>query len=139
MALILIVAGFWVIQGQLYATMPKYTLRLVGEGAAPEWLANVNPFVVVILVTPITHLFRKIRPVRSIGIGLIIIPISALSIALSPILESITGQSIGFLGLFTLHPITVMLIIGIALQGVAECFLSPRYLEYASKLATKGE
>ncbi|HFE53585.1 MAG TPA: MFS transporter, partial [Bacteroidetes bacterium] len=28
MVLILIVAGFWTIQGQLYATMPKYALRL---------------------------------------------------------------------------------------------------------------
>lgn len=35
MALIVIVAGFWAIQGQLYATMPKYMLRLVGEGSKP--------------------------------------------------------------------------------------------------------
>src|SRR4030042_4896717 len=37
MLLILIVAGFWLIQGQLYATIPKYTLRMVGTQAAPEW------------------------------------------------------------------------------------------------------
>ncbi len=139
MALILIVAGFWAIQGQLYATMPKYTLRLVGEHAAPEWLANINPFVVVIMVVPITHLVRKMRPIGSIGIGLLIIPLSALSIALSPVLENITGQSVNFFGLFSLHPITVMLIVGIALQGLAESFLSPRFLEYASKQAPKGE
>ncbi len=139
MALILIVAGFWAIQGQLYATMPKYTLRLVGEHAAPEWLANINPFVVVIMVVPITHLVRKMRPIGSIGIGLLIIPLSALSIALSPVLENITGQSVNFFGLFDLHPITVMLIVGIALQGLAESFLSPRFLEYASKQAPKGE
>lgn len=139
MALILIVAGFWTIQGQLYATMPKYTLRLVGEQAAPEWLANVNPFVVVMLVIPITHLVRKIKPVSSIGIGLFIIPMSALSISLSPILQNATGTSVDIFGLFSLHPITIMLIVGIALQGVAECFLSPRFLEFASKQAPKGE
>ena len=139
MALILIVAGFWAIQGQLYATMPKYTLRLVGEQAAPEWLANINPLTVVLLVIPITHLVRKLRPISSIGIGLLIIPLSALSIALSPVLEKATGQSVDFFGLFSLHPVTVMLIIGIALQGVAESFLSPRFLEYASKQAPKGE
>ncbi len=139
MALILIVAGFWAIQGQLYATMPKYTLRLVGEHAAPEWLANVNPLVVVLLVVPITHFVRKIKPVSSIGIGLLIIPLSALSIALSPVLQSVTGQSVEFFGLFSLHPITVMLIVGIALQGLAESFLSPRFLEYASRQAPKGE
>lgn len=139
MLLILIVAGFWTIQGQLYATMPKYTLRMVGEHAAPEWLANINPFVVVLLVVPITHLVRKIRPISSIGIALAIIPFSALSISLSPILQKITGQSVEFFGLFSLHPVTVMLIIGISLQGLAECFLSPRYYEFASKQAPKGE
>ncbi len=139
MLLIFIVAGFWTIQGQLYATMPKYTLRLVGEHAAPEWLANVNPLVVVLFVVPITHLVRKIRPISSIGISLAIIPLSALSISLSPVLQRITGQSVDFFGLFSLHPITVMLVIGIALQGLAECFLSPRYYEFASKQAPQGE
>ncbi|MBN2411753.1 MFS transporter [candidate division KSB1 bacterium] len=138
MLLILIVAGFWLIQGQLYATMPKYALRMIGESAAPEWLANINPLVVVLFVVLITHLVRKIRPVSSIAIGLFIIPLSALSISLSPVLERLTGQSVSF-GLFSLHPITVMLIIGIALQGFAECFLSPRFLEYASNQAPPGE
>lgn len=138
MVLILIVAGFWTIQGQLYATMPKYALRMIGEGAAPEWLANVNPLVVVLFVVLVTHLVRNIRPVSSIAIGLLIIPFSALTIALSPVLENITGQSVSF-GFFSLHPITVMLIIGIALQGIAECFLSPKFLEYASKQAPPGE
>ena len=40
MCLILIVAGFWFIQGQLYATMTQYILRLQGDEARPEWLAN---------------------------------------------------------------------------------------------------
>lgn len=139
MLLIFIVAGFWAIQGQLYATMPKYTLRLVGEHAAPEWLANINPFVVVLLVVAITHLVRKIRPVSSISIGLAIIPLSALSVAFSPVLQKITGNSVSIFGLFSLHPITLTLVIGIALQGLAECFLSPRFLEYASKQAPKGQ
>jgi dipeptide/tripeptide permease len=138
MILILIVAGFWAIQGQLYATMPKYSLRLIGEHAAPEWLANINPFMVVLLVVPITHLVRKMKPVSSISIALAIIPLSALSVALTPLLAARTGQSVDF-GIFSLHPITVGLVVGIALQGIAECFLSPRFLEFASKQAPKGE
>lgn len=138
LSLILIVAGFWAIQGQLYAAMPKYVLRMVGEHAKPEWLANVNPFVVVLLVVPVTHLVRRLRPVTSIGIGLLIIPLSALTIALSPVLQAATGDSIRIAAV-AFHPTTVALIVGIALQGVAECFLSPRYLEYASRQAPKGE
>jgi len=139
MALIIIVGGFWAIQGQLYATMPKYTIRLIGQGASPEWLANINPFVVVLLVIPITHLMRKVRPVGSIAVALLIIPFSALAISLSPVLEGITGPSIKLVGSLTMSPITAMMIIGIALQGLAECFLSPRFYEYASRQAPEGE
>jgi len=139
MALILIVAGFWTIQGQLYATVPKYYLRLLGEGAKPEWLANINPLVVVILVIPITHWVRRFKPPNAIGIGLFIIPLSALTISMSPQVESVAGRSVSILGLFSLHPITLMVMIGIGLQGVAECFLSPKFLEYASKQAPEGE
>ena len=32
------------VQQQLYATMPKYVIRLAGETAKPGWIANVNPF-----------------------------------------------------------------------------------------------
>lgn len=139
MALILIAAGFWAIQGQLYATMPKYTIRMIGEGASPEWLANINPFIVVLFVVPITHLVRRLRPVNSIAISLFLIPLSSLTIALSPILESFFGPSISVVGKIAMHPITIMMILGIALQGLAECFFSPRYLEFASKQAPEGE
>ncbi len=139
LCLILIVAGFWIIQGQLYASMPKYILRLVGEHARPGWLANINPAVVVLCVIPVTHLVRRFKPENSIAIGLMIIPLSALAIAMSPVLESFTGTSIALYGDLSMHPITVMVILGIALQGFAECFLSPKFLEYASKQAPEGE
>jgi dipeptide/tripeptide permease len=130
LALILITAGFWAIQGQLYASMPKYVLRLVGPEASPEWYANVNPLVVVLLVVPVTHLVRRISPVASIGVALGLIPLSAL-------LMSLSGHLAGPVRLFgaSLHPVTVLMVAGIALQGLAECFLSPRYLEFASRQA----
>lgn len=139
MTLILIVAGFWAIQGQLYAAMPAYILRLRGEGARPEWLANINPLVVVTGVVFITHLVRKVRPENSIAMAMLIIPFSALSIAFAPVLERAFGPSISVFGLAGLHPITLMAIIGIAVQGIGECFLSPKFMEYASKQAPRGE
>ncbi len=137
--LILIVTGFWIIQQQLYATMPKYILRTVGKSASPEWIANVNPFVVVISVYFITHLTKKIRAIYSMSMGMFLMPISALCMASSYLLETFTGTSVSFFGLFTAHPITVMLIVGIIFQGLAECFISPRYLEFFSLQAPKGE
>jgi len=137
--LILIVTGFWIIQQQLYATMPKYILRTVGKSASPEWIANVNPFVVVVSVYFITHLTKKIRAIYSMSMGMFLMPVSALCMASSKVLEYYTGTSVQFFGLFTAHPITVMLITGIIFQGLAECFISPRYLEFFSLQAPKGE
>src|SRR3989339_1399368 len=137
--LILIVTGFWIIQHQLYATMPKYVLRTVGEHASPEWIANVNPFVVMLTVVFITNMMRKVRAVSSMSVGMFLMPASALLMASSSLLESFTGQSVSIFGIFSAHPITVMMILGIVVQGLAECFISPRYLEYFSLQAPKGE
>ena len=139
LCLIVFVGGFWAIQGQLYTTVPKYMIRLVGEDSSPEWIANINPFIVILLVTPITHLIRRFKPENAIGIGLFIIPFTALLIGFSPYLQERSGYEVSIFGWFSLHPITLMTIIGIGLQGLAECFLSPKFLEYASKQAPEGQ
>jgi len=130
LSLILIIAGFWLIQGQLYAAMPTFVERVLGMGYKPEWLANINPLTVVIFVVPITHLVRKFRPENAIGIGLLIIPFTALVIAIGSLLQNVAG---------VLNALIMMICLGIALQGLAECFLSPKFLEYASKQAPRGE
>ncbi len=133
-ALILITAGFWAIQGQLYASMPDYVLRMAGETYKPEWYANINPAVVVLFVVLITQLVRNWKPQKSILVAMILIPLSAVSMAASAWIHG----SVHILGL-ELHPITFMMIIGISIQGLAECFLSPKWLEFASLQAPKGK
>jgi dipeptide/tripeptide permease len=137
--LILIVTGFWIIQQQLYATMPKYVIRLLGEEAKPEWLANVNPAVVVLFVVLVTNMMKQKKAVTSMLVGMLLMPFSALAMAGSQTLEGITGSAVSIFGWFSLHPLTVMMIIGIGIQGLAECFISPRFLEYFSLQAPKGE
>lgn len=129
--LILIVTGFWMIQHQLYATMPKYVIRMAGEAAKPGWIANVNPLVVVCCVGFVTRLMSKKTAITSMNVGMFLIPISALLMALGNMLnnEVLSGIS----------NITLMMIAGIVVQGLAECFISPRYLEYFSLQAPKGE
>lgn len=131
-ALILITGGFWIIQSQMYSSMPKYVLRTVGPQASPEWYANVNPTLVVLCVVPVTQLCRRLQPVTSMTIALGLIPLSALLIGTLP---RVLGT--GMVG--PLHPVTVAMVLGIALQGFSECFLSPRYLEYASHLAPRDK
>jgi dipeptide/tripeptide permease len=132
-ALVLITAGFWAIQGQLYASMPDYVLRMAGETYKPEWYANVNPFVVVCCVVGITQLVRHWAPEASIMVAMCLIPLSSLAMATSHVFHG----NLNVLGL-SVHPITAMMVVGIAIQGFAECFLSPKYLEFASRQAPRG-
>ncbi|MDX2438364.1 MAG: MFS transporter [Acidobacteriota bacterium] len=134
LALILITAGFWAIQGQLYASMPDYVLRMAGETYKPEWYANVNPLVVVLFVVAITQMVRKWKPQNSILVAMAMIPLSSLAMASS----SWFHGNVRILG-FEVHPITLMMVVGIAIQGLAECFLSPKWLEFASKQAPRGK
>jgi len=101
--LIFIITGFWIIQHQLYATMPKYVLRMVGKDASPEWIANVNPFVVMSLVVFITHVMRKVKAITSMSIGMLLMPLSAATMALSSVLIPLTGESISIFGFFSMH------------------------------------
>lgn len=135
-ALILITSGFWIVQQQMYASMPKYVIRMVGQDASPGWIANVNPFVVFLLVNLVTTIMKKRTPLASIMVGMFIIPVSALLMAFGNMMG---GELISVGGLFTIHPITLMLIVGIAFQALAECFISPRFLEYFSLQSPKGE
>ena len=137
--LILIISGFWMIQHQMYATMPKYVIRLVGREASPEWIANVNPAIVVLFVVIITQLMKKAEAITAMNIGMLLMPFSALCMASSPLLEAKFGSPVQLPMGISAHPITIMLIVGIILQGLAECFISPRYLEFFSKQAPKGE
>jgi dipeptide/tripeptide permease len=132
-ALILITAGFWAIQGQLYASMPDYVIRMAGETYKPEWYANVNPLVVVTCVLWVTHLVRNWPPARSIAVAMALVPLSSLAMAASHLFSGpllVLGVKV--------HPITLMMVTGIAVTGFAECFLSPKYLEFASKQAPPG-
>lgn len=135
-ALILITSGFWIVQQQMYASMPKYVIRMVGQDASPGWIANVNPFVVFLLVNLVTTIMKKRSPLSSIMVGMFIIPLSALIMSMGNLMGS---DLISVFGLTTIHPITLMLIIGIAFQALAECFISPRFLEYFSLQSPKGE
>ena len=131
MLLIIIVSGFWMIQSQMYATMPKYVIRMIGESASPGWYANVNPLIVFMMVNLITSLMKKRSAISSMMVGMIIIPLSALVMSF--------GNMVGEAYILGMHPIAFMMIVGIALQALAECYISPRYLEFFSLQAPKGE
>lgn len=131
MLLMIIISGFWLIQSQMYATMPKYVIRLIGEGASPGWYANVNPLVVFLSVNFVTSFMKSRSAINSMLIGMFIIPVSALVMSF--------GNQFDVPSILGMHPVAFMMIIGIGMQALAECFISPRYLEYFSLQAPAGE
>jgi hypothetical protein len=122
------------VQHQLYATMPKYVLRLAGESSSPSWYANVNPLVVVLTVGFVTSLMRKRSALFSMTVGMFIMPISALMMSLGNMMDGMVD-----LGFMEMHPVAFMMIVGIVFQALAESFISPRFLQFFSLQAPKGE
>ena len=129
-ALILIASGFWTVYYQLYATMPKYVIRLAGEASTIGWYTMLNPLIVILTVGGLTKLLSKRSALFSMMCGMCIIPISALIMSSGHFFaEPILG----------LHPVVFMMLCGICVQALAEALISPRYLEYFSLQAPKGE
>lgn len=129
--LVVIITGFWMVQHQLYATMPKYVLRMAGEDASPSWYANVNPATVVITIGAVTALMKNRSALTSMTVGMFVMPFSAFAMAAG----NMTDGSL----ILGMHPVALMMIVGIMFQGMAESFISPRFLEYFSLQAPKGE
>jgi MFS family permease len=66
--------------------------------------------------------------------GMFIMPVSALLMASGNLIHGSVD-----LGFMSMHPIAFMMVIGIVFQGLAETFISPRFLEFFSLQAPKGE
>jgi MFS family permease len=67
-------------------------------------------------------------------VAMFLIPLSSVAMATS----AWFSDNVNIFGI-DVHPITFMMVIGIAIQGLAECFLSPKWLEFASKQAPRGK
>ena len=65
-------------------------------------------------------------------VGMFIMPLSALCMASGNMLNPEST-------ILTMHPVAFMMVVGIVFQGLAETFISPRFLEYFSLQAPKGE
>lgn len=138
LGLMFLVGTFWAVQLQLYATLPRYLVRVTGEASSPEWCANVNPIVVTLLIVPVTRASRGLSPVGAIGVALLLVAASSLVMGLGPAIASLSGPDLRLPGGLSIRAETTAMVGGAALSGVAECFLLPRWYEYVSGLAPPG-
>ena len=130
-----VMSGFWFLYNQVYNVLPLYAKRVVEASPAMDLYTAANPFVIVAFQLLISSLFGKVRAIRSIVVGTVIIGLS-MAINLFPI------WSAGGVRELAAHwlPIgSVFLILTVALIAFGELFTSARMYEYIGALAPKGQ
>jgi dipeptide/tripeptide permease len=135
-ALFLVVsAGFWFLYNQVYNLLPLYTKRVVEASPAMDMYTAANPLVIVLFQLMVTKRFGRMKPIRSIVVGTVMIGLSML-INLVPIyatggVRAATAAGIPLGSLF--------IIFTVALIAFSELFASPRMYEWVGALAPKGQ
>ena len=130
-----VMTGFWFLYNQVYNVLPLYAKRVVEASPAMDLYTAANPFVIVAFQLLITAMFGKMRAVRSMVIGTVIIGLS-MAINLFPVYSTGGVRALAAIGL----PIgSVFLILTVALIAFGELFTSARMYEYIGALAPRGQ
>jgi POT family proton-dependent oligopeptide transporter len=138
---LLVSSGFWFLYNQVYNIVPLYWKRVLETDPAVDIYTTANPFVIVFFQLLITRFFGKMKPVRSIIVGNIIVGISML-LNLIPILLSSVHHEINISAWFLQFALPFGTVMGIATVGLiafGELFTAPRSYEYIGALAPKGQ
>lgn len=135
---LLVISGFWFVYSQVYNVLPKYLEMVVEIDPAVDIYTMANPFVIVFFQLLIIKLFGKIKPIKSIVIGSLIIGLSML-INLIPVL--LYGNIREDVNIFSLAiPLgSLFIVLTVALIAFGELFAAARQYEFIGALAPKGK
>ncbi|MBI5529061.1 MAG: MFS transporter [Deltaproteobacteria bacterium] len=134
-ALFLIVSsGFFFLYSQVYNVLPLYLKKVVETNPPVDIYTMANPFVIVFFQLLITRLFGKMKPIRSIIVGIIIIGVS-MALNLVPVYAA--GGVRAAAGLLPLG--SLFIVLSVARIAFGELFTSARTYEYIGALAPKGQ
>ncbi|MBI4704657.1 MAG: MFS transporter [Deltaproteobacteria bacterium] len=128
-------SGFWFLYNQVYNVIPLYWKKVLEKDPAADLYTAANPLVIVFFQLAIVKLFGKMKPVRSMIVGNVIVGLAML-INLGPIwlASSIRAPVWGLLPVGSLVGIMT-----VALIAFGELFTSARGYEYIGALAPKGQ
>ncbi len=132
---LLVSSGFFFLYNQVYNVLPLYWKRVLETNPPVDVYTMANPVVIVGFQLLVTKLFGKIRPIRSIVIGTVIIGLS-MAINLWPI-HAQGGMRREVLGGIPIG--SVVIVATVALIAFGELFTSARMYEYIGALAPKGQ
>jgi dipeptide/tripeptide permease len=132
---LLVMTGFYFLYNQVYNVLPLYMQKVVEKEPPMDLYTAANPFTIVCFQLLISNAFGKIRPIRSMVIGTVIISVAML-INVVPIYAAGGPQAI----VANWLPIAaVFIVLTVALIALGELFTSPRMYEYIGALAPKGQ
>jgi dipeptide/tripeptide permease len=135
-ALFLVVSsGFWFIYNQVYNILPLYAKKVVETNPAMDLYTAANPITIVCFQLLITKNFGKIKAIRSIVLGTVIIGLS-MAVNLVPLFSASGLRSV----VGNLVPLgSVFIILTVTLIAFGELFTSARMYEWIGALAPKGQ
>lgn len=132
---LLVSSGFFFIYSQVYNVLPLYLKKVVETDPAVDIYTMANPVTIVLFQLLITRLFGKMKPIRSIIVGIVIIGVSML-INIVPVYFADSVR----LRVWDLLPIgSLFIVLTVAMIAFGELFTSARTYEYIGALAPKGQ
>ncbi len=132
---LIVMSGFYFLYNQVYNVLPLYAKRVIEARPAMDLYTAANPFVIVTLQLLITAYFGKMKAIRSIVVGTVIIGVSML-INVAPIYMA---GGVRALAMNWLPIGSVFVILTVAMIAFGELFTSARMYEYIGSLSPKGQ
>ncbi len=132
---LLVVSGFFFLYFQVYNVLPLYAKRVLEISPAMDIYTMANPLTIVLFQLLVTRLFGRMKPIRSIIIGIVIISLS-MALSLLPIYSSGGIRAVTALGI---PAASLYVVLVIAAAAFGELFTSARMYQYVGSLAPKGE
>jgi dipeptide/tripeptide permease len=118
MCFLIIFSGFWMMFWQIYYLLPFYATEIL-KYEAYEFLETVDAWTIILITIPVTALVSRWKSISAITVGLG--------------LASISWIIVGAGGSLTAT------IIGIMFFALGEAIQAPRFYEYVSAIAPKGQ
>ncbi len=132
---LLVSSGFFFLYAQVYNVLPLYLKKTVETNPPVDLYTMANPFVIVFFQLLITRYFGKLKPIKSIIVGIIIISLS-MAINIIPLMYE-DGVYKNFVNLLPVG--SLFIVLTVALIAFGELFASARTYEYIGALAPKGQ
>ena len=141
MAFLLIYSLYWIIFWQFFVIVPFYVTDAVSAQAPFELILSTGAWAIIVLQLPINWLTKSLRTRSAILVGFIISGLSWLVISFAPSLpHSLRPVTVLAMTLeVNFNPALWAVIGGILTFSIGEMIQAPRYYEYISGIAPKGQ